>query len=145
MEGKVNMLMGKYTHSLDSKNRLIIPSKLKEQLGNKVIISPSTDKCLKLYSQEEWGKLAAKISELPATKVSAIVRSIYSKAIEVEPDNQGRVMLTQELLSFAGITKNVLTAGCGNYAEIWAEEIWNDMNMDEGPENLRELLEELGL
>jgi len=139
------MLTGKYNHSLDSKNRLIIPSKLKEQLGEKVTILRGSDKCLTVYSEEEWESYAKKISELAKTKVREITRYIYSNSIEVQPDSQGRVMLPQEMLAFAGITKNVITVGCGRYVEIWAEEIWNEQNLDEEPENFTEMLLELGL
>ncbi|MBE6542712.1 MAG: division/cell wall cluster transcriptional repressor MraZ, partial [Ruminococcaceae bacterium] len=70
---------------------------------------------------------------------------LYSNSMEVQPDSQGRVMLTQDMLNFAGITKNVITVGCGKYAEIWSEEIWNEQQLDEEPENLTEMLLELGL
>ncbi len=139
------MLTGKYTHSLDAKNRLIIPSKLKEQLGDKITILRGSDKCLTLYSAEEWEKYAQKISELPKTKVRQLTRYIYSNSIEVQPDSQGRVMIPPEMLQFAEIQKNVITVGCGKYAEIWSEEVWERDRLDAEPENYNEMLEELGL
>lgn len=143
--GENAMLTGKYNHSLDSKNRIIIPSKLKEQLGDTITILRGSDKCLTVYSAEEWEKYAQKIGELPKTKVKEVTRYLYSHSMEVKPDSQGRVMLTQEMMDFAGITKNIITVGCGKYAEIWSEEIWNEKNLDEEPENLTETLIELGL
>lgn len=139
------MLTGKYNHSIDSKNRLIIPSKLKEQLGETVTILRGSDKCLTLYSAEEWASYAQKISELPKTKVREITRYLYSNSMEVQPDSQGRVMLSADMLKYAGITKNVITVGCGKYAEIWSEEVWNEQNLDEEPENFTEMLLDLGL
>ena len=139
------MLTGKFYHSLDAKNRIIIPSKLKEQLGETVTILRGSDKCLTIYSAEEWEKYAEKISELPKTELRAITRYIYSNSMEVQPDSQGRVMLTPEMLAFAGIKKNVITVGCGKYAELWAEEIWNEQNVDREPENFTEKLIDLGL
>ena len=139
------MLTGKYYHSLDAKNRIIIPSKLKEQLGETVTILRGSDKCLTVYSAEEWESYARKISEMPKTEVRAITRYIYSNSMEVQPDSQGRVMLTPEMLKFAGITKNVITVGCGKYAEIWAEEVWEEENIDTEPENFTEKLIDLGL
>ncbi len=145
MEENESMLTGKYNHSLDAKNRLIIPSKLKEQLGDTVTILRGSDKCLTLYSAEEWKNYAEQISQLPKTQVRALTRYLYSNSLEVQPDSQGRVMLSADMLAFAGITKNVITVGCGKYAEIWAEEVWNRQNLDEEPENFTEMLLELGL
>ena len=139
------MLTGKYNHSLDTKNRLIIPSKLKEQLGDKITILRSSDRCLTMYSAEEWESYAKKISELPKTQVREITRYLYSNSIEVQPDSQGRVMLQPEMLAFAGITKNIITVGCGKYAEIWSEEVWNEQQLDKEPENFTAMLLELGL
>ena len=105
------MLTGKYNHSLDAKNRIIIPSKLKEQLGDTVTILRGSDKCLTMYSAEEWENYARKISEMPKTKVRELTRYLYSNSLEVQPDSQGRVMLPPEMLNYAGITKNVITVG----------------------------------
>lgn len=139
------MLTGKYFHSIDAKNRIVIPAKIKDQLGETVTILRGSDKCLTLYSAEEWEKYAQKISELPKTELRALTRYIYSNSMEVQPDTQGRVMLTPEMLAFAGITKNIVTVGCGKYAEIWAEEIWKEENIDSEPENFTEKLIDLGL
>ena len=146
MKGRINsVLTGKYNHSLDSKNRIIIPSKLKEQLGARITIMRGSDKCLTMYSEEEWESYAKKISELPKTQVREITRYLYSNSIEVQPDSQGRVMLQPEMLAFAGITKNIITVGCGKYAEIWSEEVWNEQQLDKEPENFTAMLLELGL
>lgn len=139
------MLTGKYNHSIDAKNRLIIPSKLKEQLGDKIQILRGSDKCLTLYSAEEWESYAKKISELPTTQVRALTRYLYSNSIEVQPDSQGRVMLPPEMVKYAQITKNIITVGCGKYAEIWSEEVWNAQNLDDEPEDFTAMLLELGL
>jgi len=139
------VLTGKYNHSIDAKNRLIIPSKLKEQLGDTITILRGSDKCLTLYSAEEWESYAQKISELPKTQVRALTRYLYSNSIEVQPDSQGRVMLPAEMVKYAEITKNIITVGCGKYAEIWSEEVWNAQNLDEEPEDFTEMLLELGL
>lgn len=139
------MLMGNYSHSIDSKNRLIIPAKLKEQLGTNITIIKDSDKCLCVYSEEEWKKYTAKFDELTKSEAKQIARYIYANAIEVQPDSQGRVLLPQEMVDFAGIKKNVITVGCGKYVEIWSEERWNDMNMGDEPEDFAETLARLGL
>lgn len=139
------MLAGRYFHLLDSKNRIIIPSKLKDQLGDTITILRGSDKCLTLYSAEEWENYAKLISELPKTQIRAIARYIYSNSVEVQPDSQGRVAIPPELLSFAGITKNVVTLGCGKYAEIWAREVWEESNFDDQPDDYNDMLISLGL
>jgi MraZ protein len=144
-EENETMLTGKYSHSIDAKNRLIIPSKIKEQLGDTITILRGSDKCLTLYSAEEWENYARKISELPKTQVRALTRYLYSNSIEVQPDSQGRVMLPAEMVKYAEITKNIITVGCGKYAEIWSEEVWNEQNLDEAPEDFTSMLLELGL
>jgi len=141
----IAVLMGKYNHAVDAKGRLIIPAKLKEQLGPVVTVIKGTDKCLTLYSKEEWAMYAEKISALPPTQSRAITRYLYSNAQEIEPDSQGRVLLPQEMLQFAGITKNVVTVGCGRYAEIWSAERWADGKLDEEPVDFAAELEKLGL
>lgn len=140
------MLTGKYTHSVDAKNRIIIPAKLKEQLGEPITVlkSPS-DRCLTLYSKTEWESYAEKLGSLPQTKMRGAVRFLYANSLEVVPDAQGRIMLPQEMLDHAGIKKNILTAGCGRYAEMWAAEIWEEQGLDEAPEGMTAVLEELGL
>ena len=144
-EENETMLTGKYSHSIDAKNRLIIPSKIKEQLGDTITILRGSDKCLTLYSAEEWENYARKISELPKTQVRALTRYLYSNSIEVQPDSQGRVMLPAEMVKYAEITKNIITVGCGKYAEIWSEEVWNEQNLDEAPEDFTSMLLQLGL
>ena len=145
MEEKTHMLTGKYHHSLDSKNRVVIPSKLKEQLGETVTILRSSDKCLTVYSAEEWQNYADKISQLPKTQLRNITRYLYANSLEVQPDAQGRIMLQPDMLKYAGIEHNVVTVGCGKYAEIWAEEVWNEQNLDDEPEDYTDTLVELGL
>ena len=92
------MLMGKFNHAIDAKGRLIIPAKIKEQLGAVITVLKGTDNCLRLYSAEEWALYAEKISALPSTQSRAITRYLYSNALEIVPDSQGRVLLPQEML-----------------------------------------------
>ena len=139
------MLMGTYSHSVDTKNRLIIPSKLKDQLGPVVVIMQDSGGCLSLYSKEGFEEYAAELSSKHKHEVKDLVRYIYSKSLETQPDAQGRVLIPQSMLEHAGITKNVVTVGCGKYAEIWGEERWNERNLDREPENFEARMAELGL
>ena len=139
------MLMGKYSHSIDSKNRLIVPSRLKDQLGPVVTVIKDVGGCLSMYSEKEWNAYCAELQSKRKSEVREIARYLYSNAIEVQPDSQGRILIPQEMLEYAGITKNVMTIGCGKYAEIWAEERWNEQDLGSEPENMAARMAELGL
>lgn len=138
------MLMGKFTHNLDVKNRLFIPAKHREQLGETFVITRNIDKCLSVFSMTEWEKYTDKLEQLPSTQAREIARFIYSGAAEVQPDGQGRVLIPAELLEYAGIQKSAVVVGCGRRAEIWAEEIWNERNGNAASDSLTELMINLG-
>lgn len=138
------MLMGKFTHNLDVKNRLFIPAKHREQLGETFVITRNVDKCLSVFSMTEWEKYTDKLEQLPSTQAREIARFIYSGAAEVQPDGQGRVLIPAELLEYAGIQKSAVVVGCGRRAEIWAEEIWNERNGNAASDSLTELMINLG-
>ncbi len=139
------MLMGKFTHNLDAKNRLFIPAKHREQLGDSFVITCNVDKCLSVFSMDEWEKYTNKIAELPSTQAREIVRFVFSNAAEVQPDGQGRVLIPAELIAYANIQKGAVIVGNGNRAEIWAEERWNEVNSVDKTESLLEQMINLGL
>ena len=138
-------MMGQFTHSLDAKKRLFIPAKHREQLGETFIITRSTDPCLKVYSAAEWAKYTERLESLPSVEGREIIRFVYSNAIEVQPDSQGRVLISSELLSYAGITKSAVIAGCGYYAEIWSEEMWEERHSSENVEAIQKKMIDLAL
>lgn len=136
------MLTEKFRHSLDSKNRVIIPAKHRAQLGDSFMITQSVDRCLVVYSMDEWEKYTAKIALLPKNKMAAVRRFLFSNASEVTPDAQGRVILSTDLIKFAQISKNVVIVGCGTYAEIWSEERWDKLNGDDDIDEVAALMDE---
>ena len=138
------MLMGKFAHTLDAKKRLFIPAKHREQLGESFVITRNVDKCLSVFSMEEWEKYTDKLEQLPSTQAREIARFIYSNAAEVQPDSQGRILLPADLLEYAGIRKSAMVVGCGRHAESWAEEIWAERNSSSGEESLTEQMIRLG-
>lgn len=139
------MLTEKFKHSIDDKNRLIIPAKHREQLGSVFMITQSIDNCLQVYSMDEWKKYSDKLNSLPSSKLAKVRRFIYSNASEVTPDSQGRVVISPALREFAGIEKNAMIVGCGNICEIWAEERWNEINSDDNLDEINDLMNEFGL
>ena len=140
------MLLGKYYHSLDAKNRLVIPSKLADELDGKLTIAPSvTEPCILLYGEEAWRNYYNKVTSLPASMVHEIAHYLFSGAQQVVPDAQNRIAIPQNMIGDAKIKHNIVTVGIGEYCEIWGEEIYNEMGIGKPPENIREALRSLGL
>ena len=124
----ISMFIGEYHHSVDDKGRLIIPSKFRDELGTKFIITRGIENCLFVYSMESWEKIVNKLETLPFTKkdARAFIRFFLSGASEAEFDKQGRINITSPLISYANITKECVVIGTGDRLEIWSEESWND-------------------
>lgn len=122
------MFIGEYHHSIDDKGRLIIPSKFRDDLGTKFIITRGIENCLFVYSLESWEKIVNKLEILPFTKkdARAFIRFFLSGASEAEFDKQGRINITSPLITYANITKECVVIGTGDRLEIWSEESWNN-------------------
>ena len=137
------MFLGEYAHALDSKNRMFVPAKYREELGETFIITKSVDKCLTVYTMEEWQKLKAKLDAMPAAKSRRIKRFIFANAEDVQCDSQGRVLISAQLRAYAGIEKNAVIIGVGSYLEIWAEEEWAKARAADEAEDIAKMMEEL--
>lgn len=122
------MFIGEYHHSIDDKGRIIIPSKFREELGEKFIITRGIENCLFAYSEESWNKIVNKLETLPFTKKDArqFVRFFLSGASEAEFDKQGRINVTSPLVTYANIKKECVVIGAGERIEIWSKESWDD-------------------
>lgn len=136
------MFMGTYYNSIDSKNRLIVPSKHRNRLAGKCVLTKGLDMCLYIYSMEEWDKLTDKISELPESdpKVRKYIREHYANAVECEFDRQGRIVIPQQLIEYARIEKELVTMGAMKKIEIWSKEVWDSPKNDEKDEDFSEAL-----
>lgn len=124
------MFMGEYRHSIDDKNRLIIPSSLRQQTeGSKdeFVITRGLEQCLFLYPTLEWQSLGERLRNLSTTKSNsrAFVRLLFSGAHPVQPDGQGRITLPPGLKDFAQIEEKVVIIGAFNKIEIWSEDRWS--------------------
>lgn len=128
----MSMFMGTVYNSIDDKNRMIVPSKMRSGLGERCVLTKGLDKCLYIYTMESWEKQMEKISKLPESdpKVRMFIRHFCAGAAECEFDKQGRVIIPQELKAYAGIEKELVTMGAMSKIEIWAREIWDDPNND---------------
>lgn len=125
------MFMGSYKNSIDVKSRMIIPSKYRDALGLKCVVTKGIDRCLYIYPVDEWDNFAAKLATLPKADANArnFVRHFYANAEECEIDRQGRITISQTLRDYAGIQKELSTMGTGEKIEVWARDVWeNDDN-----------------
>ena len=140
------MLGGEYRHSLDSKNRIFVPAKLRDELGASFIIAKDIrEKCLKVYSLAGWEKYTAPLREQNRRLSEKILRYLHASLVQVMPDSQGRIVLPQELVAHAEIEKNAVFVGCCEYAEIWSESIYDELKANEDISAILAELESLGL
>ncbi len=118
-----------YERQLDERGRIILPSKLREDICDTVYITQSTsEECLHLYTEAEWEKVAEKVNQLPTAtdrNAAAFVRLFFGKATAVTVDKQGRVPISKRLLEFAGLSKDVVLVGANTRLEIWDLDKWN--------------------
>ena len=151
MLGGENMLIGEYQHNIDAKGRVIVPSKLREGLGDKFYIVRGIDRCLFLYPESRWIEILEKIKTLPWTleEVRKFSRKFASTASECEVDSQGRILIPQRLREYAGLEKAVVSIGVIDRAEIWSRESWEEYNgtddEDGEDEELARKMAELGI
>ena len=139
------MLGGEYRHSLDAKNRIFIPAKLRDELGETFVVAKDIrENCLKVYSLSGWEAYIAPLRAQKRSLSEKIMRFLHSSLSQVTPDSQGRIVLAQELLEYATVEKNVTIVGCGDYAEIWAEELYERQKVEVDRDELIAELEELG-
>lgn len=137
-------MTGQYQHSIDTKGRLFIPAKLREELGDTFYVTMGVDGCLSVYSDESWSHFTEKFESLPYTKTRAM-RPLFANAAKCEPDAQGRILIPAKLRDYANLKKDVVVIGVSNRAEIWNADAWTALEAEElNPENLAAVMEELG-
>lgn len=138
------MFMGEYHHNIDEKGRLILPSKFRDALGDKFVVTRGLEKCLYVYSMADWNKIVEKLNTLPFTKKDAriFIRSFFSGATECEFDKQGRINITSPLVSYADLQKECIVIGANDRIEIWSKTGWDDF-FDTNSEILEEIAEHL--
>ncbi len=139
------MLVGKYKHQLDSKNRFFVPAKYREALGDKFYIVKNIDKCISLFPEDEFMKFRAKVDEQPMIGLRQLRRDFFSNCWLVEIDSQGRIALPDEYKEYARLDKTIMILGCGSYAEVWSEEDYEAQMALENDEELLRMMIEAGL
>lgn len=138
------MISGSYEATLDAKNRIFIPAKVREKLGSDVVLVRGIDECVTLYSAAEWESFASKLEALPMTQARHLKRFLYSSAVECTIDGQGRIIIPSLLRDYAKLEKCVIIVGTGTRAEIWSQDIWQSEQEKSDRESMEKMLIELG-
>ena len=141
------MFMGEYNHTVDTKGRLIVPSKFREQLGDEIVETKGLDGCLFVYSKSEWENIEEKFRNVPLTTKDArkFARFFFAGAASCEVDKQGRILLPVVLREYAGIEKDVVSVGVFNRVEIWDKDKWQESNSYDDMDEIAEHMADLGL
>lgn len=143
------MFIGEYNHTIDSKGRLIVPSKFREALGDEFVVTKGLDGCLFVYPMEEWIAFTDKLKELPLTKKDArqFSRFFLAGAASCEVDKQGRILIPAVLREFAGLEKDAVLVGVSSRIEIWSRSNWekiSDVDIED-MDNIAEHMEDIGI
>ena len=141
------MLMGEYSHSLDTKGRLIMPAKLRQDIGDKFILTKGLDGWLFAFSQTEWNNFEEKLKGLPLSDKNArnFVRFFLSGATECEIDKQGRFLIPTNLRISANLEKDAIIIGVGTRIEIWNKETWEKCDEEISADEIAENMANLGI
>ncbi len=142
-------MIGKFPAKLDDKNRLFVPAKLRNELGSDFYVTLGVNcghRCLTVYTAADWQTLSDNYNQLPISQRGAATSLIFMNATECEPDKQFRFTLTQNLLDFAGIGRDVMIVGRAGQAEIWDTAEFAAFETENlSPEKLLASLEAIGL
>ncbi|MBQ8585426.1 MAG: division/cell wall cluster transcriptional repressor MraZ [Butyricicoccus sp.] len=137
-------MKGEYRHTLDTKGRVSVPSKLRDALGERFTVTKGLDHSIALYPENEWNELDRKIRALPMGKSRDLQRFFFSAAFDAELDSQGRILLPANLRAHGGLGKEVVIIGSGNHAEIWDAARWDAYNDSIDDARIESAMEELG-
>lgn len=125
---------GEYEHTIDTKGRVFIPAKFREGLGEEFVVCKGLfDDCLYVYSNQEFENLSNTLidgSSYANEDAQIIERELYSNAVDVQADKQGRALIPQKLRAFANLEKEVSIVGARDHIEIWDKEVWSNRSVD---------------
>lgn len=126
------MLIGQYSHTIDDKKRLSLPSKWKTVFAKKVVVTRGLDACLFVYTTKEWATIAEKLAQTSMGSKDArdLNRFFLSGAVEIDVDSAGRILIPDYLKEFAKLEGNVIFAGLYKRAEIWNEKEWEKKQLE---------------
>jgi MraZ protein len=121
------MFLGEYSHTIDDKGRLTIPAKFRGELAVGLVVTRGFDQNLMLYPLTGWKDMAERLASRPMgdEDMRTFRRRLFSGAVDLSPDRQGRIIIPPYLRAFAGIDHEVIVAGMYNYVEVWSTTAWN--------------------
>ena len=134
-------LKGNFSQTMDVKGRMSFPQKLRDEIGDRFIVTKGIDGCLFVYSLENFEAICEKLRAIPMIRGRAIQRNIMSWAIEVEADKQGRILIPQNLREQAGLSKEIIVSGVFDRCEIWDKRRFEEVNAEVDEEELMKALE----
>jgi MraZ protein len=126
------MLLGEYEYKVDSKGRLPLPPKFRQEFINGLVLTRGTEPCIVVYKSEEFKKLADTLSNqtVAKSKMRRLNRFIFGSAFDQALDGQGRIALPQSLRSYAQIEDAVIIVGDNKCIELWSPDLWNKERTD---------------
>ena len=138
--------VGEYEHTLDAKNRVFMPARFREQLGESFFVTRKMNKnCLAVYTTEAMDKIADLINGFPDSEVSEIKEFLFSKSVQATPDSNGRIVLPQQILDYAKIQRDVVIIGAGDHIQIWNADLWRENEKVRDIDKIRRNLASIGL
>lgn len=140
------MLIGEHWHTIDPKNRIMIPTKLRNELGSPFMLTKGLDHCLYAFPMAAWEQFQETLAQLPGNRNEArrYKRFFLAGASQVEMDKQGRALIPIHLVEFGNLVNEVVTIGMQDKLEIWSRESWDqyqneELDMDELAERMADL------
>jgi MraZ protein len=138
-------MTGTYEHSIDEKGRLVIPSRLRDELGSVFYLAPGVKSNLTVYPMEAWNVLRERASALTTTQAAAM-DTFFASSYRCEPDKQWRIPLPSDLKKYAGIDRDIVITGNNDRAQIWSAEQWAEKAKAElTPANIAGIMDALGI
>ncbi|MBO7304258.1 MAG: division/cell wall cluster transcriptional repressor MraZ [Clostridia bacterium] len=137
--------VGSYTHSIDSKKRVFVPSKFRDELGEEFYITRKFDAYLSIYTAEDWEAYVDKISKLPEADADEFQDFILGAAQKCVLDASGRIILEDRLLKHAKIDKNIVFVGAVKQIRVWSVEVWKEREKNRNYDKMREIMRQYGL
>lgn len=120
------MFWGEFSHHLDDKGRLIIPARFRPHLLHGAILTRGLDRNLVIYPADAWQVVSERLNQMPITHPTAraLRRLLFSGAVELSPDRQGRMLIPSYLRDYASLQDEVLIAGMETFLELWEPSTW---------------------
>jgi MraZ protein len=143
------VFLGEYSHSLDEKGRVVMPSKFRDDLERGCVVTKGQERCLYVFPRERWDEEAERVLRLPRTDRRArnYQRSFFASAVDQMLDRQGRAQIPEALRAYAGLKKDLVVVGVADHIEVWATETWGTVaaEADDYYADIEEVLSEEGI